>query len=96
LPGNGFFYTQVPGKVKQFFPFSLLTRFVWNPGDGSELPASLKEAGIGDISIQAVRSAFSLKDDFNALIGQIQKSGLYLTESVQPGLIQQLDSVART
>jgi hypothetical protein len=68
--------------------------FVWNPGDGSEILSSLKDAGIGAISTQPVRSAFSLKDDSNSLIGQIQKSGLYLTESGQPGLIQQLDLVA--
>jgi hypothetical protein len=64
LPDNGFFYTQALDKVKQFLPFSL-----WNPGDGSELLASLKETGIGAISTPAVRSPFSLKDDFNALIG---------------------------
>ena len=68
--------------------------YAWYPGDGPGICSRLQDEGIGAITTQAVGSVFSLRDGSNSTLGQIQRSGLFLTESGQPGLIQQLDMVA--
>jgi len=40
-----------------------------------------------------VDSPYSLKNDQNVTIGQIEKSGIYLAEDGTPGQIQQLNLI---
>ena len=68
--------------------------YAWHPADGQNLQSSLRDQGVGAIYTLSVPSAFSLKDGSNSLLGQVQRSGLFLTENGEPGLIQQVDLVA--
>ena len=71
--------------------FSQLT--VWQPGEGDEngVMVSLNEAGVGAISLQAMESPFVIKDEHNNTLGVVQRSGVYLSETGQAGLVQQID-----
>ncbi len=62
--------------------------------DGSESLMSLRDSGIGALSIGYAATPFDLRDETNALKGQILRTGVYLTESGQAGSVQQLDVVA--
>lgn len=69
---------------------------VWQPGmTDSEAGSlvSLKDAAVGAISLQALESPFAITDDHNNTLGMIQRSGVYLKESGEAGLIQQIDLV---
>lgn len=55
---------------------------------------SLTQAGIGALSTAAVNAPFSLKTSDNELLGQIRAAGVYLRESGQVGLMQQIDLAA--
>ena len=46
---------------------------------------------MGAISLSRVASPFALKDSDNALMGQVQSTGIYLRESGGVGSIQQVD-----
>lgn len=60
---------------------------VWRPG---EQPQSLTQAGIGAISAQSVATSFGLYDG-DALLARIARSGIYLSEQGNVGLLQQVD-----
>jgi soluble cytochrome b562 len=55
-----------------------------------DMHAGLKESNVGAIYLGSVNSEFKLKNDQNMLLGQIEKSGLFLNEDGTPGTIQQL------
>ena len=67
---------------------------VWQPsaieGEGGNL-ISIKDAGVGAISLQAQKSPFTITDDHNNTLGVVQRSGVYLKENGEVGLIQQID-----
>ncbi|WP_415033005.1 hypothetical protein [Azonexus sp.] len=52
---------------------------------------SLNAAGIGALYTGAVAAPFALKDENNALLGQIRDVGLYLFEDGRSGWLQQVD-----
>lgn len=60
---------------------------LWSGGEF----ASLAGQGVGALYTGAVAAPFALKDADNALLGQIRAAGVYLTESGQAGLMQQVD-----
>ena len=60
---------------------------LWRPG---ETPTSLSAAGIGALSAQSVATSFGLFDG-DALLARIARSGIYLSEQGQVGLLQQVD-----
>jgi len=51
---------------------------------------SLRDAGIGALSVNSVSTPFALKDGAE-LLGQVRASGVYLRESGAPGVLQQVD-----
>ncbi|HEX6733825.1 MAG TPA: hypothetical protein VF096_03345 [Azonexus sp.] len=51
----------------------------------------LAERGVGALYTGAVAAPFALKDADNELLGQIRAAGVYLQESGQAGLMQQVD-----
>jgi|WetSurMetagenome_2_1015567.scaffolds.fasta_scaffold00013_68 hypothetical protein len=63
---------------------------------GNDKLLTLKEAGIGALSVSNVASGFSLTDGANQLKGQVQSSGIYLTEQGGVGAMQQIDLAAET
>ena len=60
---------------------------IWRPGEAMQ---SLTEAGIGAISAQSVATSFGLYDG-DALMARIARSGIFLTEQGNVGLMQQVD-----
>ena len=60
---------------------------LWQPGQSAK---SLAEYGIGAISTQSVATTFGYYQQ-DILQAQIARSGIYLTENGQAGLIQQVD-----
>jgi hypothetical protein len=59
---------------------------------GSERLMTLREAGVGAISLQRVESPFALKDAANNTLGQVRSSGLFLFEETGlAGAVQQID-----
>jgi hypothetical protein len=61
---------------------------VWFPDGRLE---SLKTAGIGALHVGSVASPFALKDEDNALRGQVTRSGVWLREDGTAGTLQQVD-----
>jgi hypothetical protein len=59
---------------------------IWSEGKFS----SLRDAGIGALSVAAASTPFALKDG-SELLGQVRKSGVYLHEDGTPGALQQVD-----
>jgi hypothetical protein len=60
---------------------------LWRPGEALQ---SLTDAGIGAISAQSVATSFGLYDG-DALMARIARSGIFLTEQGNVGLMQQVD-----
>lgn len=60
---------------------------VWRPGEQLQ---GLKEAGIGALSVQSIATSFGLYDG-EALMARIARSGIFLSEQGQVGLMQQVD-----
>jgi len=61
---------------------------------GKDHLLSLKEADVGAIYLTAAQTSFDYKDMALNTHGQLNQSGVYLTETGQAKLIQQLDLVA--
>jgi hypothetical protein len=59
---------------------------VWSDGKFS----SLRDAGIGAISVAVASTPFALKEG-SELLGQVRKSGVYLREDGTAGALQQVD-----
>ncbi len=65
---------------------------VWTKdSSGKNSLQSLKEANVGAISLARVSTPFDIKDESNALQGQIRATGIYLQESGGVGSVQQVD-----
>jgi hypothetical protein len=65
---------------------------VWSKDSaGADLLQSLQQADVGAISLARVATPFDIKDESNALQGQVRASGIYLQESGGVGSIQQVD-----
>lgn len=62
--------------------------------DGNDKLIGLKDAGVGAIYLSNVSTRFNLTDPDNTLNGMVNKSGLYLKESGDVGIIQQIDLVS--
>ena len=68
---------------------------VWTKNHaGEDSLLSLKEADVGAIYLAAAKTSFDYKDLALNTHGRLSQSGVYLTESGQARLIQQLDLVA--
>jgi len=68
---------------------------VWSrDGSGEDQLQSLAEAGVGAIALSRVETPFDLKNNANALLGQIRSSGVFLQEDGAAGTIQQIDLTA--
>lgn len=67
---------------------------VWTKdATGKDQLLSLKQAGIGAISLANVATQFSLNDAANQQLGQIQSTGIWLGEEGGAGTIQHVDLV---
>ena len=65
---------------------------VWTKDEnGNDRLFTLKEAGVGAISLSAMGTEFSLKDVDNSTKARIRSTGFFLHENGVPGMIQQLD-----
>lgn len=65
---------------------------VWrNKDDGEPELQSLKEAGVGAISLSRVETPFQVKNNANQLLGEIRSSGIFLQDDGRTGTIQQID-----
>lgn len=68
---------------------------IWskNP-EGDEQLVALGKQGVGAIYLGHIETLFSLKDEENALLGQVRETGLALMETGRAVTVQQLDLVA--
>lgn len=60
---------------------------LWRPG---EVALTLQQVGVAALSTQSVATAFGLYDG-DALLARIERSGIFLNEQGQAGLLQQVD-----
>ena len=68
--------------------------FVWSKDlDGKDVLKTLKELNIGAISLSYESTSFEVRDSTNTYNGQVQSTGLFLTEDMTPGTVQQVDLV---
>lgn len=69
---------------------------VWTKDDsGQDRLISLKDAGIGAISLQTGDASFDHKGDGNVLKGRVRRNGIFLSETGGAGIIQQIDLASR-
>lgn len=69
---------------------------IWVRDDqGRDKMITLREAGVGALSLSAVSSPFSLTDNENRLKGRVQSTGIYLSEEGRVGAMQQIDIAAK-
>ena len=67
---------------------------VWmNPSESKQELVSLKDAGVGAISLSHAGSLFNLKSRENVLLGQVKASGIFLTENGEAKALQDLNYV---
>jgi len=65
---------------------------IWTKdADGNDSLGTLKDAGVGALSLANTATPFALKDANNELLGQIVSSGVFLKENGSVGTIQQVD-----
>ena len=65
---------------------------VWQTnGDNQDELQSLASAGVGAISISHISTPFSIKNDANDLLAQVQSSGIFLQHDGETGTIQHVD-----
>ncbi|WP_148278128.1 hypothetical protein [Desulfobacula toluolica] len=70
---------------------------IWTPDQaGDYRMISLKQAGIGAISLHSLKTGFSFTDDMNRLQGELNQTGVYVKESGEVHYIYQLDMAAHT
>lgn len=62
-------------------------------GEDSSL-VSLKEAGVGAISLQNVESPFNLKNSHGDVVGKVDSSGIFLTEKGEVKSFKEIDLLA--
>lgn len=64
---------------------------LWSKVDGEDQLNSLTDGGVGAIYLNAIDTSFDLHNDDNEVRGQVKQSGIYLTDSGQSGVVQQID-----
>lgn len=65
---------------------------IWSKtADGQDQLVGLGERGVGAIYLGHVTTPFSIKDQDNALLGQVRSSGVFLSETGGAGTVQQID-----
>jgi len=65
---------------------------IWSKdAEGRDQLVGLGERGVGAIYLGHITTPFALKDDQNALLGQIRESGVFLHEDGRAGTVQQID-----
>lgn len=64
--------------------------YVFSPGQGKDNLQSLEDIGAGAIFLGSSDTSFSFKKQLN-LQGQLKRSGVYLKENGQAGLVQEID-----
>ncbi|WP_320044153.1 hypothetical protein [uncultured Desulfobacter sp.] len=70
---------------------------VWTRDEaGNDLLVSLADAGIGAVFLDNAATGFELTDAQNSLTGEVARSGLFLFENGNVGMIQQIDLAARS
>jgi hypothetical protein len=57
---------------------------------------SLKDAGVGAVYLGASTGSFDLSDSENNLLGQVKRSGIFLTQQGQVASIQEIDLALRS
>ncbi len=68
---------------------------IWTKdAEGNDVLFGLGEKGIGAIYLDSAATLFSMKDTENNLLGQVQSTGLFLSENGGVGTVQQIDLVA--
>ncbi len=65
---------------------------IWQGGSSSL--TSLKDAGVGAISLANQQTPFAVKDGNNQLLGEIKATGIYIQENGKVGTVQQVDLAA--
>ncbi|MGE5386163.1 MAG: hypothetical protein ACM3SV_09795 [Betaproteobacteria bacterium] len=66
--------------------------YIWNGSDPTAALQSLRSADIGALWTGSVSSTFALKDNANALLGEIRGTGIWLRETTgNAGTLQQVD-----
>ncbi|MCG8551897.1 MAG: hypothetical protein MI799_15960 [Desulfobacterales bacterium] len=69
---------------------------VWTRDDaGNDLLVSLADAGIGAVYLDNADTGFELTDAENTLTGEVARSGMFLFENGNVGMIQQIDLATR-
>jgi hypothetical protein len=70
---------------------------VWTRDEaGNDLLVSLAEAGVGAVYLDNAATGFELTDSDNTLTGEVARSGMFLFENGNVGVIQQIDLAARS
>lgn len=65
---------------------------VWQKDlQGQDSLRTLQEANVGALYLGQVASPFSVKGEGNATLGQVRASGVYLAETGETGVMQQID-----
>ena len=64
---------------------------VWDKSEGKDKLIALGEVGIGAIFLGGITTPFELKTLSNEQLGVIRKSGFFLFESAEAGMISQID-----
>ena len=68
--------------------------FVWTKdSSGADTLKTLKEQGVGAIYLGYASTDFDLKSADNIDLGQVRRSGVFLSEDGAPGTVQQVDLV---
>ena len=69
---------------------------IWTKDDnGVDQLLSLKDAGVGAIYLGSSSASFNLTDSDNNLLGQVKRTGVFLTENGEAASIQELDIAVR-
>jgi hypothetical protein len=70
---------------------------IWTRDEqGKDTLVALGQKGIGAIYLGSLGAAFAVKDESNALQAQNTRMGIFLRETGQPGIVQQVDLAVRT
>lgn len=70
---------------------------VWTRDDaGNDVLVSLADAGIGAVYLDNADTEFQLTDADNVLAGEVARSGVFLFENGNVGVVQQIDLAARS
>lgn len=66
---------------------------IWQKNDNGDRLIGLGQVGIGAIFLGSSETPFSLKSDSNELLGEMRKSGFFVYEDGQAGVMSQVDLI---